>query len=161
MDIRPVTVGDAENLRAIYNAEVLDSTVTFDIVPRTVAEQVAWITHHQGAHPAVVAADGPAIAGFGSLSAYKERAAYSTTVEDSVYVHRDWRRRGVGKLLLEELVALATGHGFHSVMARVADHNVASVDLHRACGFEVVGTEREVGRKFGRWLDVTLLQRIL
>ena len=73
----------------------------------------------------------------------------------------DWRRRGVGAVLLDELVLLATRHGFHTVIGRIAGGNEASVLLHERCGFQVIGVEREVGRKFGRWLDVTLVQRLL
>ena len=101
------------------------------------------------------------IVGFGSLSPYRDRPAYSTTVEDSVYVHRDRRGGGVGRLLLDELLALATTHGFHSVIGRIVGGHEASIALHRACGFEQAGVEREVGRKFGRWLDVMVMQRLL
>jgi phosphinothricin acetyltransferase len=153
---------DAEAIRAIYNVEVAESTVTFDLVPRTLDEQVDWIAGHSGAHPAVVATDAAGeVVGFGSLSPFKERPAYSPTVEDSVYVHRDRRGQGVGRLLLDELLRLAREHGFHSVMARIVGHHEASIALHRGCGFELVGTEREVGRKFGRWLDVVEMQRML
>ncbi len=161
MDIRLARPGDAEALRAIYNAEVSGSTVTFDIEPRSHAEQLAWIERHQGVHPAVVAVDEAGVAGFGSLSPFRERAAYSTTVEDSVYVAGDRRGQGVGRLLLEELVSLATRQGFHTVIARTAGDNEASIGLHRACGFALVGVEREVGRKFGRWIDVVVLQLML
>jgi phosphinothricin acetyltransferase len=99
--------------------------------------------------------------GFGSLSSYRDRPAYSTTVEDSVYVRRDRQGQGVGRVLLEELVRLASGHGFHAVIARIVGGHEASIALHRACGFEPVGIEREVGRKFGRWLDVAVMQRLL
>jgi phosphinothricin acetyltransferase len=101
------------------------------------------------------------VLGFASLSAYRDRPAYSTTVEDSVYVHRDHRGQGVGRVLLTEICRLATVHGFHAVMARIADAQSPSIALHRACGFELVGIEREVGRKFGRWLDVALMQKLL
>ena len=84
--------------------------------------------------------------------------AYSTTVEDSVYVAADHRGQGVGKALLGELVDLAAAHGFHAVMARIVGDHEASIALHRSCGFELVGIEREIGRKFGRWLDVALMQ---
>src|SRR5688572_21829442 len=165
MEVRLAVSDDAEPIRAIYNREVTGSTVTFDLVPRSLADQQAWLAEHSGAHPAVVAVDGPAgagrVAGFGSLSPYRSRPAYATTVEDSVYVHEDFRGQGVGRLLLAELVRLATVHGFHAVMARVAGGHEASIALHRACGFELVGVEREVGRKFGRWLDVALMQRLL
>ncbi len=70
-------------------------------------------------------------------------------------------RQGMGRMLLDELVRLATGHGFHTVMARIVGGHEASIALHRACGFELVGVEREVGRKFGRWLDVAVMQRLL
>jgi L-amino acid N-acyltransferase len=161
MRIRPVTLGDAEATRAIYNVEVLESTVTFDLVPRTLEAQEQWIQQHLGGHPAIVAVEDETVLGFASLSPFKARAAYAPTVEDSVYVHRDGRGRGVGRLLLQEIVSLGTVHGFHSVMARIVGGHDASITLHQKCGFEEIGCEREVGRKFGRWLDVVLMQRML
>jgi phosphinothricin acetyltransferase len=161
VDIRLATPDDAEPLRAIYNLEVLESTVTFDLVPRSLEDQRAWLVEHGGAHPAVIADDNGDIVGFGSLSAYRDRPAYSTTVEDSVYVRRDKQRQGIGRLVLEALVELARQHGFHAVIARIVGGHEASIALHRTCGFELVGIEREVGRKFGRWLDVVELQRLL
>jgi phosphinothricin acetyltransferase len=153
---------DAEAIRSIYNPEVLESTVTFDLVPRSIEEQVAWLDEHAGGHPAIVATDASGeILGFGSLSPYRPRAAYSTTVEDSVYVHRDRRGLGVGAALLGELVRLGTAHGFHCSIARIVGNHEASIALHSRCGFRTIGTEREVGRKFGRWLDVVLMQRML
>jgi L-amino acid N-acyltransferase len=154
---------DAEAIRAIYNVEVAESTVTFDLVPRTLDEQVEWIDEHSGAHPAVVAVDDATgdVVGFGSLSPFHPRPAYRTTVEDSVYVRRDRRGQGVGRILLDELVRLASDHGFHSVVARIVGGHEASVALHVACDFVLVGTQREVGRKFGRWLDIVEMQRML
>ena len=161
LTVRLAGLGDAEAVRAIYNREVTGSTVTFDLVPRSLDDQRAWLAAHAGAHPAVVAEAAGRVVGFGSLSPYRDRPAYSTTVEDSVYVDGDWRGRGVGRAVLAELVRLAELHGFHSVMARIVGGHEASIALHRACGFELVGIEREVGRKFGRWLDVALMQRLL
>lgn len=153
---------DAEAIRAIYNREVLGSTVTFDLVARTAEDQLAWMDDHSGAHPAVVAVDDEGVVcGFGSLSPYRPRPAYRTTVEDSVYVHHDYQGRGVGRGLLDELVGLAGTHGFHAIIARIVGGHEASIGLHRACGFEQIGVEREVGRKFGRWLDVVLMQRLV
>ena len=153
---------DAEAIRTIYNEEVTGSTVTFDMVPRTLDEQLAWLASHDGAHPAIVATGaGGRVVGFGSLSAYRPRPAYRTTVEDSVYVDHGLRGQGVGRLLLAELVSLAQLHGFHAVMARIVGGHQASIGLHRSCGFELVGIEREVGRKFGKWLDVALMQRLI
>ena len=162
LTVRRASDEDAEAIRRIYNAEVLDSTVTFDLVPRTLEEQLAWLRRRSGAHAVLVAVDdGGDVAGFGSLSTYKERAAYSTTVEDSVYVDRDRQGQGIGRLLLAELLATATAHGFHAVMARIVGGHDASIRLHAGLGFEIVGTEREVGRKFGRWLDVVVMQKLL
>jgi L-amino acid N-acyltransferase len=153
---------DAGAIRAIYNVEVAESTVTFDLVPRTLDEQVEWIGEHSGAHPAVVAVDEAGeVVGFGSLSPFHPRPAYRPTVEDSVYVRRDRRGHGVGRLVLDELLRLASDHGFHSVVARIVGGHKASIALHDACGFALVGTEREVGRKFGRWLDVVEMQKML
>lgn len=162
MEYRLARPDDSEAIRTIYNREVLGSTVTFDLVPRSPDDQLAWMDEHSGAWPALVAVDeGGAVAGFGSLSPYRPRPAYRTTVEDSVYVDERARGKGVGKGLLEELVRLAGAHGFHTVIGRIVGGHDASIGLHRACGFEVIGVEKEVGRKFGRWLDVVLMQRLL
>jgi phosphinothricin acetyltransferase len=161
LSTRLVERRDAEAIRAIYNVEVLESTVTFDLVARSFGEQLAWIDEHSGGHPAIVALDDDAVAGFASVSPYRSRPAYAPTVEDSVYVRRDQRGNGVGKLLLTDLVTATRDHGFHSMIARIVGGHDASIALHRACGFAEIGVEREVGRKFGRWLDVVLMQRML
>ena len=169
MRTRLATRDDAEAIRGIYNVEVLGSTVTFDMVPRTHESQLAWLEDHSGVYPVIVAVEdgdvgvdvGDAVVGFASLSPYRSRPAYSTTVEDSVYVHDGHRGRGVGGLLLENLVDLAAVHGFHAIMARIVDGHAASIALHRACGFELVGIERQIGRKFNKWLDVALMERLL
>lgn len=161
MHVRLAIPDDADAIREIYNVEVLTSTVTFDLVPRTLDDQRTWLRARSGAHAVVVAEHDGAVIGFGSLSPYRDRPAYSTTVEDSVYVHRDHRGEGVGRALLTELVGLAGDHGFHALMARIVGGHDASIGLHAAVGFAVVGTEREVGRKFGRWLDVVVMQRML
>ena len=160
--VKQATAVDAEGILEIYNQAVVTTTDTFDLVPRTLEQQIAWLEDHAGAHPAVVAveADGTVL-GFGSLSPYRPRPAYATTVEDSVYVAEVARGRGIGKGLLAELVRLGREHGFHSVIGRIVGHNEVSIGLHRACGFTEVGTEREVGRKFNRWLDVVVMQLLL
>ena len=161
VQLRPAERRDAEAIRTIYNREVLGSTVTFDMVPRTLDEQVRWIDEHSGGHPAVVAELDGRIVGFGSVSAFRSRPAYSTTVEDSVYVADTERGTGVGKAIVAELVRLGAAHGFHAVFARIVGGHTASIELHRRCGFWEVGVAREVGRKFGKWLDVMVMQRLL
>ena len=161
MQARLATIDDAEATRSIYNVEVADSTVTFDLVPRTIDEQRAWLSARSGAHAVLVAEHDGEVVGFASLSPYRDRPAYSTTVEDSVYVRRDQQGKGIGTLLLGDLVGLARSHGFHAMMGRIVGGHDASIALHRSLGFETVGTEREVGRKFGRWLDVVVMQLLL
>ncbi len=166
VQIRLAERRDAAGIRSIYNHYVTESTALFDMVPRSLDEQVLWIDEHSGAHPAVVAVvrgedAADHVVGFGSLSPFRPRPAYSTTVENSVYLLAEYQGRGVGRLILDKLLELAQLHGFHSVIARIAGDNDASIALHSACGFELVGTEREVGRKFGRWLDVVEMQRLL
>jgi L-amino acid N-acyltransferase YncA len=146
MQLRLATSEDAEAIRQIYNLEVTTSTATFDLVPRSLEDQRAWLEARSGAHAVLVATVDETVVGFGSLSPWRDRPAYATTVEDSVYVHRDHHGQGVGKALLSALVDTATAHGFHACMARIVGGHEASIALHRACGFEVVGTEREVGR---------------
>jgi phosphinothricin acetyltransferase len=159
--IRPATPDDAAATAAIYNEEVAHTTVTFDLVTRSVEEQAAWLDARSGALEVVVAERDGEIAGFASLSPYRDRPAYRTTVEDSVYVHGDHRGTGVGRALLTEIVAVASNRGFHSVIGRIVGHHDTSIRLHRSVGFTLVGVEREVGRKFGRWLDVVVMQKLL
>jgi L-amino acid N-acyltransferase len=160
--VRLATLTDAPGIRAIYNYEVEHSTATFDLVPRSLDDQRSWLIARTGAFAAIVAVDvvEPGdVVGFASLSAYKERAAYRTTVEDSIYVRRDQHGRGVGRLLLTHLLDVARASGFHAVIARIEASGTASRALHAACGFELVGIEEEVGRKFNRWLSVAVMQK--
>ena len=159
--VRLATREDAAAIMAIYNVEVQNHTSTFDLVPRTLEDQRRWIAERSGAFAAVVATIDDEVVGFASLSPYKERAAYRTTVEDSVYVSRDHPRLGIGRLLMHHVIGIAAESGFHSIMARIEATGTASRALHEACGFELIGVEREVGRKFNRWLDVAVLQLML
>jgi len=161
--MRLATAADAAAIAEIYNREVTGSTATFDLVPRTVEAQREWLAARSGAFAAVVGVDATTrrVVSFAALSPYKERAAYRTTVENSVYVHPDVAGRGVGRQVLTHLLGVARESGFHSVIARIEASSTASRALHAACGFELVGIEREVGRKFGRWLDVAVMQHML
>ena len=155
-------------MMGIYNREVLETTNTFDLVPRTLAEQEEFITTRSGGLAVVVAeangqraTDEQAVVGFASLSFYRDRSGYRTSVEDSVYVDRDHQGQGVGGLLLEAVIERARDNGFHAMFARIIDCQPPSMTLHQRHGFELVGIEREVGRKFGRWRDVALMQLLL
>ncbi len=176
--IRVATRGDADAMRTIYNHEVENFTTTLDMVPRSLADQQAWIAARSGAFAAIVAvihdpvpaagettageaATGRTVVGFASLSPFKDRPAYSPTVENSIYVARSHAGLGIGRQLMDRLIADARDSGFHSMIARVETSGEASLALHRACGFELVGIEKQVGRKFRRWLDVATLQLML
>jgi L-amino acid N-acyltransferase YncA len=161
VEIRLAHLDDAEAIRTIYNVEVSTSTVTFDLVPRTPDDQVNWLQARSGAHAVIVAEEAGEVVGFGSLSPFRDRPAYHGTVENSVYVRGDHRGKRVGRQLVAELIELAGQHGFHTVIARIVGGHDASIGLHQSLGFVEIGTEREVGRKFGTWLDVVVMQRML
>ena len=171
MRIRLAEVADAEAIRTIYNVEVLDSTNTFDMVPRTRRSKrpgslSTVASTRRGGHrarPDMVGPSGPTVS---SCSA-SVRCPPSTSARATRPPPRTpststgpERGKGVGTALLAELLMLASAHGFHSVIARIAGHNETSIGLHRAAGFELVGVEREVGRKHRQWLDVVELQRL-
>ena len=165
---RPVTPADAEVIRNIYNLEVVESTVTMDLVPRTIEAQIDWIRAHSGVYGAIVATDDDPVnhavervLGFASLSPWRSKAAYSTSVENSVYVDRDHQNRGIGRILLDDVLRVAQDSGFHACFARIMAGHEASIRLHASRGFDQVGTEREVARKFGRWIDITVMQKLL
>jgi L-amino acid N-acyltransferase YncA len=159
--LRDATEADLAAVLAIYNGEVLTSTATWDLTPRTMAEQVAWFAAHQAPYCAIVAVEGDEVIGWGSLSRYHPRPGYRFTVEDTVYVRPDRQRRGIGRIVLDNLLARSRAAGFHTVLGKISGDNLPSIELHRACGFVEAGRERELGFKFDRWLDVVTMQRLL
>jgi phosphinothricin acetyltransferase len=160
--VRIADTNDAEAIAEIYNFEVENSTATFDLVPRSVEAQREWITARSGAFSAIIAhSPDVGVVGFAALSTYRDRAGYRTTVENSVYVHRDHQRKGIGRLLLGSLVDIARDSGFHTVIARIDSQSHGSLALHHSLGFIEVGVEREIGRKFGRWLNSVIMQKML
>jgi L-amino acid N-acyltransferase len=162
LSLRIAEPHDAEAIAAIYNHEVEHETSTFDLVPRTVDEQRTWLAARTGVFSVIVAHDSDkGVVGFAALSTYRERAGYRSTVENSIYVRRDQQRRGVGKLLLTRLLDVARDSGFHTVIARIEATSTGSLALHESLGFTMVGVERQVGRKLGRWLDSAIMQKML
>lgn len=160
--IRPARPSDAGAIMEIYNREVLETVHTFDLHPRTLEEQRKYIEDRSGGLVVLVAVDDDdTVVGFGSISFYRDRPGYRTSVENSVYVRPDRHRGGVGSALLDALIDNARNHGFHAMFARIVDAQEASVALHRRHGFEMVGIEREAGRKFGKFRDVALMQLLL
>ena len=161
IQIRLAKQKDAEAIREIYNHEVRNSTATFDLVERNTQEQEEWLDDRSGAFSVLVAEMSSKILGFASLSPYKARAAYRTTVEDSIYINEEFRNQGIAGKLLSHLLEVAESSGFHAVIARIGGANEASISLHQRFGFEIVGTEKEIGRKFGKWQDVVIMQTII
>ncbi|HLN51672.1 MAG TPA: GNAT family N-acetyltransferase [Thermoplasmata archaeon] len=161
LTIRPARIQDAKAIAAIYNEAVRLTTATFDTEPRSLADQVSWLERHDAKYPVLVAELEGAVAGWAALSPWSERCAYAGTAELSIYIGETWRNRGIGRTLLKELIAVGRFLGLHSILARVAEGNPVSQRLHRSEGFATVGIMREVGYKFGRFLDVELMQLIL
>jgi phosphinothricin acetyltransferase len=160
--IRQAEEEDLARILEIYNREVLVSTATYDTQPRTLAEQRQWFSAHSTTHPVVVActADG-AVCGWGSLSPWSDRAAYGKSVEVSVYVAEESRRVGIGRRILETLIDTGRQCGFHALLSRISADNEASVRMHAVLGFFMAGTLKEVGVKFGRILDVAIMELLL
>jgi phosphinothricin acetyltransferase len=138
------------------------STATFALTGETEADRLSWLKEHQQSGlPVIVLEDEGAILGFASLSFYHQRCAYKQTVEASIYLDAGAVGRGFGASLLDELMALAKNCGFHAVLALICSENIASVKLIERSGFVQAGLLREVGRKFDRFLDVAIWEKLL
>lgn len=156
--IRDATVADLDALNAIYNHYVAHSTCTFQEIPATPAERLAWWHEHEGRFPVLAVCAGPELAGWASLSRYSDRCGYRFTVETSIYLKPETHGRGWGKLLLKALLERGRLLGCRGVIAKICAEQTPSLRLHAALGFREVGRLHEVGYKFGRWLDVVLMQ---
>jgi phosphinothricin acetyltransferase len=161
MQIRAARVEDLRAINDIYNYYVERSTCTFQTEPETMDERIAWFAAHDTTHPVIVAEVGGEVVGWGALSPFHPRGAYRFTVEPSVYVRHDWVARGMGRALMEELIARARAVGHHSMVGPICADNAPSLALSEKLGFVKVGYLREVGYKFDRWLDVVYVQRML
>ncbi len=161
--VRPATITDVRAILEIYNDAVLNTTANYDYEPRTLEQRINWFADHEkSGHPVLVAvAPGGAVVGWSALNRYHDRPGYRFTTENSVYVAADHRGKGVGKLLMTPLVAAARERGFHAIIAAIDAANTASVRLHASFGFEQVGLFKQVGFKFGRWLDVAYMELLL
>lgn len=156
--VRRATLADVPRITEIYNEAVRTTVATFDTEPRTVEDRTEWFRNRGRHHPVFVATEHGLVVGWASLSPWSERKAYEATAEVSVYVEAPYRGRGAGTLLLETLVRSGEKAGHHTLIARIADGNEVSLKLHGSQGFGLVGVMREVGRKFGKWRDVHLMQ---
>jgi phosphinothricin acetyltransferase len=159
--IRDARESDLPALLEIYNDAVLTSPSTFDLEPQTLGQRSKWLSDHGGLHPLVVAEDHDQVVGYASLSRFRDKPGYLKSAEDSVYVHKDFQGKGVGTMLMKEILARAARLGYHTIIAGIVPPNEASVRLHERFGFAHVGIFREVGFKFSRWQDVAFYQLLL
>jgi phosphinothricin acetyltransferase len=156
--IRLAEPGDTEPLRAIRNDVIAHSTAMWTTVPLSPADGQAWLAENLARRSAYVAETGGQVIGFANWAPWRPKDGYRYTVEDSVYLVRGHQGHGLGAELLTTLITAARGSGAHAMMASIEASNTRSVILHQRLGFELVGTAREVGTKFGRWLDLTMLR---
>lgn len=161
--IRPATTADIPAITRIYAEAVTHGTASFELEPPSETEMMKRMQALlDRKFPYFVAAINRTVAGYAYASPYRTRPAYRFTVENSVYVAPEAHRRGIGKALLEKLIEACTALGFRQMIAVIGDSDqAASIGVHKACGFEPAGNLRNIGWKFGRWLDTPLMQRVL
>jgi L-amino acid N-acyltransferase len=159
--IRRAELSDVMAITDIYNEAILTTTATFDTQPKDVAERAEWLNSRDERHPVLVALVGDKVVGWSALNRWSERPAYDDTAETSFYVSSVFRGHGIGRKLKMATIEEARQLGFHSLIARVADGSEESLHLNQSTGFVHVGTLKEVGRKFGRLIDVHILQKML
>jgi phosphinothricin acetyltransferase len=159
--IRRATAADAAAIAEIYNDAVLHSVATFDAEPKTAEDREQWLAEHDERHPVLVAEDAGLVVAWASLTEWSDRPAYSETAEVSLYVRDGYRGRGIGHELLRAAIEAGRQVGLHTLIARITEGNAPSIRLAEWAGFTEVGVMREVGRKFGKWLDVRVMQLVL
>jgi L-amino acid N-acyltransferase YncA len=160
MIIRKATSADIKAITDIYNEAILNTVATFDTTPKTLDEQKLWFEKHSAKYPILVAEESKTVIGWVSLSAWSDRCAYADTAEISLYIKDGQRGKGVGRKLSDAILKAGKEAGLHTVIARMVQSNAASIRLAESLGFKPIGVMKEVGRKFGRLLDVYLMQII-
>lgn len=159
--IRPATMDDAQAISDIYNHYVEHSTCTWDLEPESLDARRQWLAKGSEDHPRIVAESEGEVIGWGSLSPFHSRCGYAKTVEFSVYVRHDQHRRGIGRMIVEDLIERAKKQGHHVVVGSTCSEQSGSLRLQESLGFKKAGQLPELGRKFGRWLDVVYMVLLL
>lgn len=161
--IRRATREDIPAILEIYNDAVLNTTASADYEPRSLESRYKWFDEHtRGGYAIFVATnDTNEIVGWSSLSRFKERIGYQFSTESSIYIHPQWRGQGIGKLLMPPIIEQAREKGLHAILAGISADNAASLKLHAQFGFEKVAHFKETIYKFGRWLDVVYMEKLL
>src|SRR3954447_13719416 len=159
--VRPAVKADVERICGIHNQGIADRIATLDTTLRTPADTEAWLADRGPRYPVLVATVDDTIVGWASLNRFNPRPAYDHVADFSVYVDRGWRGKGVGRVLLEQLIERARAIGFHKMVLAAMAFNTAGLALYTRAGFERVGVYREQGQLDGRWVDVTIMEKIL
>jgi phosphinothricin acetyltransferase len=159
--IRPAVPEDAAAIARIYNEGIVDRVATLETETRTVEERLSWLADRSVRHPVFVAEMDGDVVGWGSLNAFNARRCYDHVADFSVYVARDRRGHGLGRAMIEHLIAAARGIGFHKLVLATFPFNIAGVTLYERVGFRTVGVYREQGRLDGRWVDILVMEKIL
>jgi len=162
-EIRPAAAADLPFITEIYEHAVRYGTATFELIPPDLAEMTRrFAVLTDGGFPYLVASLEGRVIGYAYAGAYRPRPAYRFTVENSVYLQPAIHRRGIGRQLLQELIAECEARGYRQMIAVIGDSaNAGSIGVHTKCGFQMIGTHPDVGFKFGRWLDTVLMQHDL
>ncbi len=158
--IRTASENDLSSIAEIYNDAVLNTTATFDIEPKSYPEQKEWFERHTGKYTIIIAAEKDVVVGWASLSPWSDRCAYSNTADIAVYIKEEFRGKGIGGKLVKELLKRGSKNGLHTAIAKICSENETSMNLFKKRGFKHIGTMKEVGYKFGKKLDVHLMQII-
>jgi phosphinothricin acetyltransferase len=162
ISIRPASEGDLPEILSIYNDIILHTTAVYDYKPHTLEMRKSWYASKlKDNYPVFVAVEDDKIVGFSSIGPFRAWAAYKYSVENSVYVAAEQRGRGIGKILLPPLITAANERNLHVILAGIDASNDASIHLHMHFGFQEVAHFKEVGYKFGRWLDLKFLELTL
>ncbi len=161
LKIRKAKEKDIKDITKIYNEAILKTNVTFDIKEKTEKEMKKWFEEHGFKNPILVSEKDKKVVGWAALSKYDSKKAYSKTAELSIYVFEKYQGQGIGKSLMREILKEGKKAGIHAVIARITKGNDISIHLHEEFGFEKIGTFREVGKKFGKILDVHIFECLL
>ena len=160
--IRPALLSDLPSVLKIINYEILNTTSIYDYEPRNLEQQTAIFHHKKESHfPFLIAILNGEVVGFGTYGQFRIKEGNQFTVEHSVYVAVNYTGRGIGKMLLEELIALAKKQKLHTMIGVIDSENQDSIAFHEKHGFKIVGTIKESGYKFNRWLDTVFVQLFL
>jgi phosphinothricin acetyltransferase len=160
MNIRKATHSDAQAIAIIYNEAIENTTATFDTEPKSISNREEWLEQHSDKYPVIVTELDGVVAGFASMTRWSDRAAYDDTAEISIYILPYYHNQGIGKKLMQAIIEAGKQGGLHCVLSRITQGNDKSIYLHQQFGFRTVGIMQEVGKKFGKILDVTMMQLI-